>query len=130
MLSNATLDFAGNAVGRPYYKRDWNNFGPNVGIAYQPFGDNKTVLRAGYSVNFPNDEFMASVRNSLVTNSGLESTRNLQNLNNVFLSNPTPIPTPRTRCPARLPITTPWTPKARWVCPIRTWLRPTCSSGT
>jgi hypothetical protein len=102
MRSNATLDFAGNAVNRPLYKKDWNNFGPNVGLAYQPFGDGKTVIRAGYSVNFPNDEFMVSLRNSMVTNAGLQATRNLQNLNNTFLSNAPAIPTPAFQVPRTL----------------------------
>jgi hypothetical protein len=86
LLSNATLDFAGNAVGRSWYKKDWNNVGPNVGLAYQPFGDNKTVIRAGYSINYPNDELIRSIDNSVSTNSGLNSTQNLQNLNNAFIT--------------------------------------------
>ena len=81
MLSNSTLDFAGNAVGRPYYNKDLNNFSPNIGLAWQPFQDNgKTVLRAGYSINYPNDEFMASIRNSIGTNGGLSSGPTLSGL--------------------------------------------------
>lgn len=103
LLSNATLDFAGNAVGRPFYKKDLNNFGPNVGLAYQPFGDGKTVIRAGYSINYPNDEFMASIRNSAVaTNAGLSQAVNLVNLNNSFVGNPPAIPTPAFKVPRTL----------------------------
>ncbi|MFN0166753.1 MAG: TonB-dependent receptor domain-containing protein [Bryobacteraceae bacterium] len=72
---NAVLDFAGSAVGRPYYNKDLNNFAPNVGVAWDVFGDGKTALRAGYSVNFVNDDHIVAVRNSLVvTNDGLSST--------------------------------------------------------
>jgi hypothetical protein len=66
-----TLDFAGKAVGRPWYKKDFNNFAPNIGIAYDIFGDGKTSFRAGYSVNFANDEFIRSTDNNTATNAGL-----------------------------------------------------------
>ncbi len=102
LLSNATLDFAGSSVGRPWYKSDWNNLGPNVGLAYQPFGDNKTVIRAGYSINFPNDELIRSVDNNVSTNTGLASTQNLQNLNNAFINNPPAIATPAYKVPRQL----------------------------
>lgn len=76
-----TLDFAGASVGRPWYNQDWNNFGPNVGISWQPFDDNgKTVVRAGYSVNYPNDEFIRALDNSTATNAGLEASRSITNL--------------------------------------------------
>ncbi|MSV31499.1 MAG: hypothetical protein EXQ57_03170, partial [Bryobacterales bacterium] len=63
-----------------------NNIGPNVGLAWQPFGDNKTVIRSAYSINFPNDELIRSIDNSVSTNAGLNSTQNLVNLNNTFLN--------------------------------------------
>jgi hypothetical protein len=95
LLSNSTLNFAtGN-----YYKRDLNNFAPNIGVAWQPFHDNgKTVFRAGYSVNYPNDEFMASVRNSLTSNDGLSSNAIKSGLTDV-LSSPTPVTTPSYKVP-------------------------------
>jgi len=34
------------------YDKDYNNFGPRVSVAYDMFGDGKTVLRAGYGVFF------------------------------------------------------------------------------
>jgi hypothetical protein len=49
------LDSSGNVVqvganGGPssLYPKDWNNFSPRIGIAYDIFGTGKTVLRAGY----------------------------------------------------------------------------------
>lgn len=75
-----TLDFAGRAVGRNWYKEDFNNFAPNIGVAYDIFGDGKTSFRAGYSVNFANDEFVRSTDNSITTNAGLQQSVTNNNL--------------------------------------------------
>ena len=34
------------------WKSDWNNFGPSVGIAWDPFGDGKTAIRTNYRLAY------------------------------------------------------------------------------
>jgi hypothetical protein len=103
LMSNATLDFGGTSVDRPYYKKDLNNFAPNLGMAWTPFKDGKTVLRAGYSLNFVNDGHIAAVNNAVVsTNSGLQQAIQVTGLSGTLSANrPTlPVPTfmvPRTQ---------------------------------
>lgn len=101
LLSNATLDFGGNAVNRPYYNKDMNNFAPNVGIAYSPFGDAKTVIRAGYSVNFVSDNTFRSIENAVGTAAGLQQAVNLTALSGTLASRPA-IPTPAFKVPRTL----------------------------
>lgn len=73
MLSDATIDFAGHAVNRPLYNKDLNNFAPNIGLAFDPFGDGKTSIRAGYSINYVNDELLRTGDNATFQNSGLQA---------------------------------------------------------
>jgi len=51
--TNATLDFAGGAVGRPWYKSDYNNFAPRFGFAYAPMQG--TVIRGAYLTDDPGE---------------------------------------------------------------------------
>ncbi|HUI53564.1 MAG TPA: TonB-dependent receptor [Bryobacteraceae bacterium] len=70
LLSNATLNFATGGL----YNPDKKNFAPNVGLAYDLFGDGKTAIRAGYSVNFVNDEYLVALTGNANTNAGLAQT--------------------------------------------------------
>jgi len=42
--------FPAPGVTGPLYNPDYDNFAPRIGLAYRPFGDNKTVVRASYGV--------------------------------------------------------------------------------
>lgn len=37
-------------VGKRLWKTDWNNWAPRLGLAWRPFGDARTVVRAGFGV--------------------------------------------------------------------------------
>ncbi|MGH9855498.1 MAG: TonB-dependent receptor domain-containing protein, partial [Blastocatellia bacterium] len=47
----------GGKNGLPLYKNDFNNFGPVVGVAWDPWGTGKTSIRAGYRISYAQDVF-------------------------------------------------------------------------
>ena len=63
---NATIDFLKRA-----YNADWTNFGPVLGIAWDPFKNGKTVIRAGYTLTFVNDDTFRAAGNASDGNAGL-----------------------------------------------------------
>jgi Carboxypeptidase regulatory-like domain len=72
LMSDATLNFAGASAGRPYYNRPLKDFAPNFGFAWDVFGDGKTALRGGYSINYVNDQEIVAPENMLEANGGLQ----------------------------------------------------------
>jgi hypothetical protein len=92
---NGTTNVVGTNAGveNAYYKTDYNNFAPSIGVAYTPnfksgigkflFGsEGQSVLRGGYSQAYGNDSIVTSINNAAVGNPGLAGTRTtLVNLN-------------------------------------------------
>lgn len=99
LLTNAELDFAGSAAGRPLWAPDITNFSPNIGIAWDVFGDGKTSLRAGYSVNYVYDEMILAARNAVNGNDGLQGSQQLRNLDAFLRDGAVPIDPPEYQVP-------------------------------
>jgi hypothetical protein len=87
---NGRFQPVGGNAGNPgdFFRADKNNFGPNFSIAYTPSfrnrvlgglfpGEGKTVLRGGYRVNYVNDEYVRSIDNASLNNTGLGSSAGL-----------------------------------------------------
>jgi hypothetical protein len=96
LLSNATLDFAGNSVGKPWYNKDLNNFAPNIGFAWDVLGNGKMAIRGGYSMNYVNDNTIRSADSltSGVVNTGLSQTVTSSGLSGRLSAGRPPVPVP------------------------------------
>jgi hypothetical protein len=94
LLSDATLAYFGGNSGHSVYKKDLNNFAPNIGIAWDPFGDGKTSIRAGYSINYVNDELIGAPYNASLSNPGVSTQAGSSSLTNTTINNAQPIPIP------------------------------------
>jgi hypothetical protein len=99
LLSNATLNFAGGSVGRPWYKRDWHAFAPSAGLAWDVSGNGKTAIRAGYAWSYVNDQEIVAVENMLEGNSGLQGLSSTTGLSNRVSTGLPAIPVPTYQVP-------------------------------
>lgn len=90
LTQNGAFNFIGGNAGvaKAYYKTDFDNFAPSIGVAYTPnfnsgiarllFGnEGKTVFRGGYSRAYGNDSIVTSINNAASGNSGLGSTQQI-----------------------------------------------------
>ena len=100
---NLVLDFAGKAVGRPWYATGWHEFAPNLGLAWSPFRDGKTAIRAGYTISYVDDNLAYALSNSAVsTNSGLATTVSNTGLKGFITSTPPALTVPTFQVPRTL----------------------------
>ena len=94
LLSDATLAYFGGKSGNSVYKKDLNDFAPNIGIAWDPFGDGKTSIRAGYSINYVNDELIGAPYNASLSNPGVSAQTGSSGLNTSISAGVPSIPLP------------------------------------
>lgn len=99
---NAVLDFAGSGTGRPFFNNDYNNFAPSISLAWDPFGNGKTSIRAGYSISYVIDNNITTILNAISGNDGLQANATVLNTSGTVSGGgirPVPVPTfqvPRT----------------------------------
>jgi hypothetical protein len=99
LLSNATLNFTGSSAGRPWYRREWKDFAPNFGFAWDVLGDGKTAIRGGYSLSYVNDQEILAPEYSLELNNGLQGVASTTGLSNQVSTGLPPILPPTYQVP-------------------------------
>jgi hypothetical protein len=101
LLSDATVNFLSPSGSTPWYRRDWKAFAPNVGFAWDVFGDGKTAVRGGYSIFYVNDQSILAPENMLEANAALVGVSGITGLSDRVSTGLTPIPVPQFQVPVK-----------------------------
>jgi len=113
------LVFSGDAGLRAsIFPADWNNIAPRVGLAYDPFGNGKSVIRAAYGI------FYRPVPLNIQRFSG--NTAAFRSLN-ISISTPGSIPNPYANFPGGDPF--PWTAPTQQDLKTYQFIRPVVTSA-
>jgi Carboxypeptidase regulatory-like domain len=99
LLSNATVNYLGSSNNAPWYHRDKKDFGPNIGIAWDVFGDGKMAVRGGYSIFYVNDQSILAPENMLEANAGLQGYSSTTGLSDRTGTGLTPVPVTQFQLP-------------------------------
>jgi hypothetical protein len=81
-------------VNGGFYHKDLDNFGPSLGVAWDPFKDGRTAVRGGYSLAFVNEETISVADNVAIANPGLQTSAELTNLYTTLAGGVPAVPTP------------------------------------
>jgi hypothetical protein len=90
--TDSLLTIQGNtATGSPTTNRDWNNFGPFIGLAWSPGRDSKTSIRASFATHYALDG-LTFWTNATTANTGLFTTLTNSTPTGVLTSSPLVFP--------------------------------------
>lgn len=97
---NVSIDFVGSGTGRSFFNTDRNNFAPSISLSWDPFGNGKTAIRAGYSISYVIDNNITTLLNATTGNDGLVQEVGLQDVRGTLGSaGRVTIPTPAFKIP-------------------------------
>ena len=82
----------------PLYQRDWNNFAPSIGFAWDVRGDGRTSVRGGYSISYV-PEALTLYLNVADSNRGLQVTSTNSQFTGVLPPGGIPITVPQFQVP-------------------------------
>jgi hypothetical protein len=80
-------DYGGAFHGKPFYDTDKNNFGPVIGLAWDPMGNGKTSVRAGFRISYQQDVF-SIIDGNIDDNEGLRVTQICNPVDDQCINNP------------------------------------------
>ena len=99
LLSNATVNYLGSSTNAPWYHRDKKDLGPNIGLAWDVFGNGKMAVRGGYSIFYVNDQSILAPENMLEANTGLQGFPSATGLSDRVSTGLTPVALPAFQLP-------------------------------